>query len=233
MLKKELKWLFDEVPGLLMLIGLMLLALFIIFVPKHFEDKPSDFYIQLNVERPEENFREFDRYHIAMDGTGEVEGIKPPSAPVTAPVRYANNGYGVSLVSNEYISVYFPPIQLSFDIFPDAEDCRWPSFAPNSKWISMTCGTDIYIMEPNGENLHNLTQGEGINFKSLFSPDSQRIIFSSQRDELSGKEYLVHGEDNFMMPFTRLYSMALNGGDIIPLTFRMDENIRIFSWFQE
>ena len=88
-------------------------------------------------------------------------------------------------------------------------------------------------MLPNGEDLTNLTNGDGSNFESMFSPDSQRIIFSSQRDELTGKEFPIHTQDNVILPFTRLYSMTLDGSDVIPLTFRMDENIRIFGWFQE
>ena len=108
MLKKELKWLFDEVPGLLMLIGLMLLALFIIFVPNHLAENPQDYYIDVYVQQPAEGFQQYDYYIVNLDGTGEVSGIKAPSSSVSPPVFRSDEGNRVSDSTEGYFHINIP-----------------------------------------------------------------------------------------------------------------------------
>lgn len=59
--------------------------------------------------------------------------------------------------------------------FTDGTD--FPTLSPNGKQIAFTVKQNIYIMDADGSNQHNLTQGDGQQSYPVWSPDGQQIAF--------------------------------------------------------
>ncbi|MBL8156397.1 MAG: PD40 domain-containing protein [Anaerolineae bacterium] len=76
---------------------------------------------------------------------------------------------------------------------------------------------DIYVMNPDGSNLHRLTQTEDSEFYPSWSPDGKLIVFSSNRD----REDI--GYEDYRIPSFNLYVMNSDGSHIRRLT-RFEES---------
>ena len=61
-----------------------------------------------------------------------------------------------------------------------------PVWSPDGKKITFTSNRDgtrnIYVMNSDGGNVKQLTDGAGINNSATWSPDSQKLLFESSRD---------------------------------------------------
>jgi Tol biopolymer transport system component len=64
-----------------------------------------------------------------------------------------------------------------------------PVWSPNGQQIAYyadrpreSLNADIYVLNTNGQNLHNLTQDDAHDWEPAWSPDSQQIAFVSSRD---------------------------------------------------
>ncbi|MBN2342476.1 MAG: PD40 domain-containing protein [Deltaproteobacteria bacterium] len=86
-------------------------------------------------------------------------------------------------------------------------DCRQPNWAPAGGHILCQCLTngqwDLWIMNEDGSNLQQVTQGEGDKTDASFSPNGQWIVYSS---------------DNANLEFANLFVISIDGGDPIQVT---------------
>jgi Tol biopolymer transport system component len=65
---------------------------------------------------------------------------------------------------------------------------------------------EIYVMDPDGSNLQQVTNLEAASFAPFFTPDGQRIIFSSNYHDAAGREF-------------DLFLINVDGSDLEQVTF--------------
>jgi len=87
-----------------------------------------------------------------------------------------------------------------------------PFYSPDGNKIAFNTD-DIFIMDSDGSNLINLTNGLFINSEPSFSPNSQKIAFSREIDDQSD-----------------IYIMNIDGTDLINLTNTPDSTESSPSW---
>lgn len=88
---------------------------------------------------------------------------------------------------------------------------RGPSIDPNdtSKYLSER---DIFVMNPDGSNLHRITDTADDEVYPAWSPDGQFIVFSSNRDRKGERGY------GYWVPQFNLYIMNSDGSHVRRLT---------------
>lgn len=64
-----------------------------------------------------------------------------------------------------------------------------PNWSPDGQQIAYVVSADIFVMNPDGSDETNLTNGQGRNFDPDWSPDGKRIAFSSDRRFQPGDLY--------------------------------------------
>lgn len=87
-----------------------------------------------------------------------------------------------------------------------------PSFSPNSRQIVFRGGNGLWMIGADGTGLRRLT--EGPDEHPSWSPDGQRIVFGSQRDD----PYVDAGEV-YDKAFLELYLVDADGSHLHPLSF--------------
>ncbi|RME48625.1 MAG: hypothetical protein D6791_02820, partial [Chloroflexi bacterium] len=80
-----------------------------------------------------------------------------------------------------------------------------PAWSPTGEWLAFGSGgeenADIYLVDPEGGNLHNLTDNPAQDRFSAWSPDGRQILFTSDRDD-----------------GLAIYSIGVEGGEVTRLT---------------
>ena len=54
----------------------------------------------------------------------------------------------------------------------------YPDWSPNGKWIGFTAANDVWLVHPDGSNLHQVTSVGTLSFSPVFSPDGKRIAYT-------------------------------------------------------
>jgi len=88
---------------------------------------------------------------------------------------------------------------------------RW---SPDGNKIVFECEKDIYIMDENGDNLDNLTNSEFVDWAPCWSPNGEKIAFSSAREDDE----------------CHIYVMNPDGSDIERLTNNKEEEKILVDW---
>lgn len=91
--------------------------------------------------------------------------------------------------------------------------------------IVMECDGNIYLIQEDGSNMRNLSNGFG-GTQPKWVSDGNQIVFISQRDELIGKEIR---DLSSVWPLNALYIMNFDGSDVRRLTSGRNEHILWFS----
>jgi Tol biopolymer transport system component len=105
----------------------------------------------------------------------------------------------------------------------DDEEDNAPAWSPDGRWIAFTrehqthegAGggprqrIDIYLVQPDGTGLRQLTRLEGVNLTPDWSPDGKRIVFASSR---------AHVRDRTREDFTDIWVMNADGSEPKRLT---------------
>ena len=78
---------------------------------------------------------------------------------------------------------------------PSNIDCRQPNWSPDGKHILYQAYNNqqwnIWIMDADGKNHHQLTSGPGDKTDASFSPDGQWIVFSADNPEIKFSELFI------------------------------------------
>jgi Tol biopolymer transport system component len=95
-----------------------------------------------------------------------------------------------------------------------------PNWSPNGEWLAFDIGqsgqSDVYVVSYDGEEVRNLTDHPSANRFQDWSPDSEKIMFTSNRDDQT-TNYPV------------IYELSLEGGETTALS---DKNVAsaLASW---
>ena len=96
-----------------------------------------------------------------------------------------------------------------------------PAWSPDGKYIvcysRIGPGDDIMVMNVDGSRIKNLTQHPSSNMRPVWSPDSRRIAFISDRDKTSGA-------------FWNLYVMNADGSGLTRLTNDQWTDANTIAW---
>jgi len=85
---------------------------------------------------------------------------------------------------------------------------------------------DIFVVESDGENITNLTNGVGSNTQPKWSLDGTQIAFLSNRDGLG---QMTGAHDTIRS--NAVYLMNSDGTNPVRLSERDDEHVLWYAWF--
>jgi Tol biopolymer transport system component len=116
------------------------------------------------------------------------------------------------------------------DLTPKQRDCHHPQWSPAGNQIVFSCFVhdhhDIFVVDSDGKNLTNLTNGISSNTQPKWSQDGTQIAFLSKRDGLGQ----ITGATDTLRS-NAVYLMSSDGSNVIRLSKRDDENIIWYAWF--
>jgi TolB protein len=109
------------------------------------------------------------------------------------------------------------------------KNCHNPKWSPSGEKIALGCfennKLDIFLVNADGSNFINLTRGIGTNTKPIWSPDSTKIAFVSDRETMG----TMLGFDDTVRS-NSVYVMESDGSKIKRFTTRNDENVLWLTW---
>jgi hypothetical protein len=105
---------------------------------------------------------------------------------------------------------------LRADWSPDGQTLVIERYGP---YANTTWGSAIYTMKPDGSDLREIVNWAAGQREPAFSPDGQRIVFSSS-----------HDPDGKVLPRRALYTTALDGSDARRITSQTDVDFENPAW---
>jgi|GEM_PF-1668315 len=94
--------------------------------------------------------------------------------------------------------------------------CGEPDWSPEGNRIALSENGNIFVINPDGSDVKNLTNEKGYNYSPVWSPDGKKIAFVRKADLKSENGYL--------------YTMNFDGTGFVPLTSDAGSAIDVGSW---
>jgi len=172
------------------------------------------------------------------------EGFSPDWSPDGNSIAFAGSDWSLT-PSHIYVSNLDEPSN-SIDITPSLEDCLDPEWSPDGKRLVFTCQGDIYITDPNGHGLINLTGGlvddpedgftyDPVDEKPTWSSNVDQIAFIS--DRVPNRHFIgddVNSCRDALTTFSTnaIYTINSDGSNLKRITTQDDILIFWYQWIR-